>query len=78
MEYSLTNLALEREAIIVKLEGGHGFQRRLRTMGVREGKIVKVVAKHPFGGPVVLEVDGRRTTVGRGMAAKIFVEELKE
>jgi len=39
-----------------------------------EGKIVKVVTRHPFGGPLVLEVDGNKTTIGRGMARRIIVK----
>lgn len=69
----LSDLAPGTKATIVALHGGHGFQRRLRTMGIREGKTVTVVAKQPFGGPLVLEVDGKRTTIGRGMARRILV-----
>lgn len=73
---SLVELQEGKEAKIVKLEGGYGFQRNLRARGIREGKIVKIVAKHPLHGPLVISIDGRETTIGRGMAAKILVEEI--
>jgi ferrous iron transport protein A len=74
MEDILTAVKEGKEAVIVRLFGGHRFQIRLRTMGIREGKVIKVVSRHPFGGPLVVEVDGREATIGRGMAGKIIVE----
>ena len=72
----LINLPENKEARVVRLEGGHGFQRNLRARGIREGKIIKIVAKHPLQGPLVISIEGRETTIGRGMASKIWVEEL--
>jgi len=74
METPITNIKEGKKATIIRLIGGHGFQRRLRTMGIREGKVITVVTGQPFGGPLVVEVDGRSTTVGRGMAQRIIVE----
>lgn len=77
MERILTSLKPGQKAKILRLEGGHGFQRKLRTLGVREGKIVKLIAGHPLGGPLVVEVERRQTvTIGRGMAHRIIVEVL--
>ena len=73
MEKSVDNLNRGASGTIVKLLGGVFFQRRLRTMGIREGKIFKVLAIQPFGGPVVVEVEGRAVTIGRGMAHRIIV-----
>lgn len=74
MNSPITNIKAGKEATIVKLTGGRGFQKRLRTIGVREGKIIKIVTKHPLGGPIVIEVEGRMVTIGRGMAQRIIVE----
>ena len=74
MEIPLTNLKIGIEVPIVKLLGGINFKRKLRTMGIRENKSVNIVTKHPFGGPIVVEVDGRKTTIGRGMAQRILVK----
>jgi len=72
-ESLLTQLRQGEEATVVALRGGCGFQRRLRSIGLKEGKTVRMVAKHPFAGPLVVEVDGRQITIGRGMSQKITV-----
>ena len=74
MSRSLGSLKDGQEARIVQLDGGSEFQRKLRTIGIREGKVVKVLTRQPFSGPVVVEIDGRSTTIGRGMARRIIVE----
>ncbi|MFW6141245.1 MAG: FeoA family protein [Candidatus Saliniplasma sp.] len=73
MDIPLTNLKKGEVAKIVDLRGGRVFQRRLRTMGVREGKNIKILTRHPMGGPLVIEIGGRNTTIGRGMAGRIRV-----
>jgi len=73
---SLISLEESKKARIVKIVGGTGFQRNLRSRGIREEKIIKIVTKHPLKGPIVISIDGRETTIGRGMAQKIFVEEV--
>ena len=53
---------------------GHGGgAKQLENLGIRIGKEVKVVSIQPFG-PVVIEIDGHKTALGRGRAAKIYVE----
>jgi len=42
-------------------------------LGLRPGKKVKVRCIHPFGGPVVVEVDSRRVALARDLAEKIAV-----
>ena len=77
MKIPLTKLKKGEEAKIIRLEGGYSFQRKLRVLGITEGKTVKNLTVQPFGGPIVLEVCGRQTTLGRGMAQKIIVEVIK-
>ncbi len=72
---SVLELDEGQEAVIIELQGGTEFQRKLRSLGIREGKRLVVRAKHLFGGPLVVEVDRRQTTVGRGMAERIMVEQ---
>lgn len=73
MEIPITDLNEGESGIIVSLTGGSAFQRKLRAIGIREGKTVKLLAKQPFDGPFVVEIDRRQTTVGRGMARRIIV-----
>ena len=72
----LTQLPTNKRGKIVGIDGGQGFQRRLRVMGIKEGQIIKIVSKQPFRGPLTIAVFGCQMTLGRGMAQKIIVEEL--
>lgn len=68
----VSSLVTGQSAIIIRLEGGFHFRKKMSAMGIREHKIVRLVAKFPFYGPVVIEVDGREITIGRRMAAHII------
>ena len=71
-----TTLALLHQgdkATVVALQGGCGFQHRVRSVGLKEGKLLRVVARHHFSGPLVVEVERHHITIGRGMAQKIIV-----
>lgn len=58
METPITSLRAGAVAQITALLGkGCSFQRKLRTMGIRGGKKLNVVAIHPFAGPLVLEYE---------------------
>jgi ferrous iron transport protein A len=72
MDQPLISLETGTSALIIRLEGGHGFQNKMRVIGIREQKTIRLVAKHPFNGPVVVEVDGREITIGRRMAEHII------
>ena len=74
MKTPLTELTIGDTATIVELDGGEEFQRKLRSIGIREGKVITLRATHPFGGPVVLEIDHRQSTVGRTMAEHILLK----
>jgi DtxR family Mn-dependent transcriptional regulator len=47
----------------------------LDTLGLRPGVIVEVREKHPFDGPLVLNVDGTDRTVGERIAQQIYVRK---
>src|SRR2546421_2628784 len=47
----------------------------LDTLELRPGVRVEVREKHPFGGPLVLRVDGHDRTVGERVAPQIFVQK---
>jgi ferrous iron transport protein A len=71
----LTQLPIQKRATISSLEGGSGFQRKLRVMGIREGCSIMIVSKQPFRGPLTIAICGSQMTLGRGMASRIFVED---
>jgi len=59
-------------ARIVNIYGGRGLIRKLYSLGLLPGEIVRVV--NNMGGPILVEVRGSRVAIGRGMAMKIYVE----
>ena len=71
---SLANLSHNKIAKIIKIEGGHGLHNKLRVLGIREGKLIRIVSKQPLFGPITVAVGGNQITIGRGMAHKIIVE----
>jgi len=75
MGIPLINLQIGKKAKIKRLEGGFIFQNKLASLNIRIGKTIKMVTIEPFRGPIVIEVDDRKITLGRGMAMRIFVEE---
>jgi ferrous iron transport protein A len=72
MEKPITSLETGKTAVILRLEGGFLFRKKMRGLGIREQKKIRIVAKHPFHGPVVIEIDGREMTLGRMMAQHII------
>jgi len=75
-EILISQLVPGEIATIAALHGGSGFKNRLRSVGITEGKKVRIVAKHPLSGPLVLEVERRQVTIGRGMSQKIKVVKI--
>jgi len=73
MGQSISSLKNGQSAVILRLEGGAHFRKKMGDMGIREHKTIRLVAIHPFHGPVVVEVDGRETTLGRKMAENIII-----
>lgn len=49
----------------------------LETLGLTPGVRIQVKEKHPFDGPIVLNVDGHERTVGYKVANQIYVKVLE-
>jgi DtxR family Mn-dependent transcriptional regulator len=49
----------------------------LETLGVRPGAEVVVVEKHPFDGPLVVEVEGQARTLGERVARQVYVTKTR-
>jgi ferrous iron transport protein A len=56
------------------IDGGHRVRSHLNTLGIHIGDWLTVVERAPFKGPVLVEVNGTRLALGRGVAAKIRVD----
>jgi ferrous iron transport protein A len=52
------------------------MQKRLHSMGLLEGNVVKKVSSLGMGGPVIILVNRAQVAIGRGMARKIIVKPL--
>lgn len=53
-----------------------GMEKKFESIGIRKGRRIRKITCQPFGGPVVVEVDGSKISLGRGIASKIEVEVL--
>jgi ferrous iron transport protein A len=72
----LETLPTGSKAKIVEIRGGPNFIQRLYQMGLTPGTTVEVVMNSR--GPVVIRVRGVTVALGRGMAARVFVETLTQ
>jgi ferrous iron transport protein A len=69
----LIDIPAGKSARVIDVTGGMGMKNRLAAIGIYPGATVKVVKSPP--GPMIIEVSGTRLALGKGMAARIKVEE---
>ncbi|MCL0066262.1 ferrous iron transport protein A [Thermodesulfovibrionales bacterium] len=69
-EVSLEQMVTGQDAVIMFIPSK---QPNLPSLGFRLGKKIKVLAFQCFGGPIIVEVDGRSIAVGRLLASQIKV-----
>ncbi|ADP77276.1 FeoA family protein [Methanothermus fervidus DSM 2088] len=74
----LTEVETGKKVIIKEIVAGIGLIKRLESLNIRIGKIIKVISATPFRGPLVVDVGGSKVALGRGLAERIFVEVLDE
>ncbi len=70
------DLTQARSGEVVRVKeilGGQRAVTRLREMGLVEGALIKVI-DNPIIGPIIVEVNGTKIALGRGMAKKVIVE----
>ena len=72
----LVDLPAGRRAEVIELRGGWGMQRHLSSLGIRPGKVLRKITSQPMGGPIMVEVEGARVAIGRGMAVRIIIKEI--
>ncbi|ABI67989.1 putative Fe2+ transport protein [Syntrophomonas wolfei subsp. wolfei str. Goettingen G311] len=63
-----------QSARILKLNRGLQAGRRLFEMGLVPGARVKLVSRHPFKGPLVLQIANTQIALGRKMANSVEIE----
>ena len=71
---ALDSVDVKRRVRVMMIDGGHRVRAHLNTLGIHIGDWLTVVERAPFRGPVLVEVNGTRLALGRGIAAKIRVD----
>ena len=71
---ALDTVEVKRQVRVMTIDGGHRVRAHLNTLGIHIGDWLTVVERAPFRGPVLVEINGTRLALGRGIAAKIQVE----
>ena len=71
---ALDTVDVKRKARVIRIDGGHRVCAHLNTLGIHIGDWLAVVERAPFRGPVLVEINGSRLALGRGIASKIKVE----
>ena len=67
-----------KQVKVTSIRGGQDLSLKLRQLGLLPGDHARVMRHAPFGGPIMIEVNGRTIALGRGIAAKISVELERE
>ena len=65
------------EVDVVAIHGGLGVRHRLNRMGIHPGDRLLVKRSGIMGGPILIQVHGMEVAVGRGMAGKVVVREIR-
>jgi DtxR family Mn-dependent transcriptional regulator len=72
---SLADLRPGRGATFTRVsDSDPAMLRYLAERGIRPGARLRVTGEQPFGGPLLVEVDGREHALGGGLADKMRVE----
>jgi ferrous iron transport protein A len=71
---ALDSVASKQSVRVMVIDGGHRVRAHLNTLGIHIGDWLTVVERAPFHGPVLVEINGARLALGRGIAAKIRVD----
>ena len=70
---TLEDAAVREPVVVEGIDGGRGVVLHLNTLGIHVGDRLLVVERAPFRGPVLVEVNGSRVALGRGVARKVRV-----
>ena len=70
----LTEAGIGQLCKVVAIATDCGLCRRLESLGIRPGKVIKKVCSVFKKGPVVVDVDGFQLAIGYCKALKIIVE----
>ncbi|MCD6370153.1 MAG: ferrous iron transport protein A [Thermoplasmata archaeon] len=72
----LSDLQPGENALVVRVGGFGPIHRRLLSMGILPGTVIKVVRISPLGDPVVYEIRGAFISLRRSEAEQVEVEKI--
>ncbi|MEA1940029.1 MAG: FeoA family protein [Candidatus Caldatribacteriota bacterium] len=72
MKRKLSEMNYEEEGRVESIE--QDLKNKVAGMGIRVGKNLKMITKHPMKGPMVIEVDGAHTSLALSVADRIIME----
>lgn len=75
MADTLDRISAGRKVVVKEIEGGAGVRQHLSNLGIHIGDTILVRKHAPLGGPILIEVHGSEVALGRGVAARVKVEE---
>ncbi len=64
------------ELELSSINAGRGLARMLSEMGIYPGVRIRIVS-NPGAGPIIVEVNGVRFGLGRGIASKLLANSVK-
>ena len=70
----LSQMEEGESGLILEIQGGFGFVKRMESMNIRVGKGVTKLSSMFRRGPITIRLDDTQLALGFGMANKIFVE----
>jgi ferrous iron transport protein A len=71
---TINELSPGQRATIIKINKGEAARNRLLSMGITPGSTVTILARHPFRGPVTIDLGNSRMAIGREIARAIEVK----
>jgi len=71
---ALSELKVGQSGKIQFIRGGHSVLQRLLDMGLTPSTKIILLKAAPFEGPIEIAVRGSKLAIGRGIAAKVFVD----
>lgn len=70
---AMLGLAQGQTAVVTEITGPEDERHRLEEMGVVPGARLMVVARMPFGGPIIAQFEGWKLAIGRRLARHVVV-----
>ena len=73
----LVEISSGKCARVLGFYGSRGLEFKMLQLGLRLGDKICVLRHAPLGGPFLIETNGRVMALGRRIASRIIVEEIK-